>query len=627
MKDVKMISIDWTGSLYDPSSGDFISLIEDALESASPGTIVLLKANNPCHDYHRSWLEGLSGKFYWEELAEHFQRVHLALIGICVSKARWFFVSSHDCLGSWWDLALVCHGRVWANPYAKVGFPEIYIDLIPPLASGGLRRYTVYQTIDEARKNAILHAKDAYNADLISLVMQGQAWAEDGGFDVLYSWIRKTATFTNLRSTTRKELIDETPDISGIIEQRSGLQSRRRQIAMSHLESGFAALRERNIAARALTMASIRAGGAARLLFEDYRSWLSRRITRYELGAHDKWWTSGDGMLVIDMSAGVPPQSMIQTLLSRKIDLVLMSSSEDLLKEGVETVLSRSQRAGVSRKDILASWKGRIDWAKGDVREATCVWMACTGNDLVEFGLGPKVLMSRLRLAGNFGQASLGWVEALRVPAAADDPVYAEALHTITEIADMLTNGVLRRDRWPHAISLSVALRFCLLGEMIRLANSGKWPDLIDQCKLLAGAGWGFAADVPQWDGLIRGFAQDPALPEAVGVLGGKIDEISRQSSIADLRLRAPKSSNISRLEISAARLSRHFEAYSVAVVGHLVNSNAVESDAMADLFVTLAWGYPGKSPVPSELGIELGEGRIAQWLDREQPQEKITRV
>jgi hypothetical protein len=152
---------------------------------------------------------------------------------------------------------------------------------------------------------------------------------------------------------------------------------------------------------------------------------------------------------------------------------------------------------------------------------------------------------------------------------------------------------------------------------MIRLANTGKWPDLVDQCKLLASAGWGFAADVPQWDGLIRGFAQDPNLPEALRVLGGQLDEISRQSSIADLRMRAPNSSNISRLEISAARLSRHFEAYSVEVVAHLVKSYAVESEAMADLFVTLSWGYPGKSPVPSELAVELGEGRVAQWLDK----------
>ena len=548
MKDVKIISVDWPGSLYDPSSGEFISLIEEALSSAPPGSIILLQANGPCHDYHRSWLEGLSGWFYWEEIAAHFQRVHLAMIGICVSKARWFFVSSFDCLGSWWDLALVCHGRVWANPYAKVGFPEVYIDLIPPLASGGLRRYNVYQTVEDARKNAILHAKDAYAADLISLVMQGQAWAEDGGFDVLYSWIRKTATFANLRSTTRRELIDETPPITGIIEQRAALQTRRRQIAVSHLESGFAVLRERNIAARAQAMSMIRAGGAARLLFEDYRSWLSRRITRYELGSHDKWWTSGDGMLVIDLSAGVPPQAMIQTLLSRKIDLVLMSPHDDLLKEGVETILSRSQRAGLSRKDILAAWRGRIDWFKGDAKQSTCVWMACLGNDLVEFGIGSKVLMSRLRLSGNYGQAVLGWAEELRMASVDDDPVITEAIHTVSEIADMLTNGVLRRSRWPHSVSLTVALRFCLLGEMIRLANTGKWPDLVDQCKLLAAAGWGFAADIPQWDGLIRSFAQDPALPEAVRVLGGRGEEISRHSSIADLRLRAPKSSSISRL-------------------------------------------------------------------------------
>ena len=58
-------------------------------------------------------------------------------------------------------------------------------------------------------------------------------------------------------------------------------------------------------------------------------------------------------------------------------------------------------------------------------------------------------------------------------------------------------------------------------------------------------------------------------------------------------------------------------------MAGHLVSTNAAESVAMADLFVTLAWGYPGKSPVPSELALELGEARVAQWLDREQFDQK----
>ncbi len=617
MKNTQIISIDWVGSLYDPASSPFIEKLESAIESAMAGSVVILQASAPCHDYHRAWLDGVSSKYYWEDLAAHFQRVHILLVRICLSKARWFFIATDDCLGSWWDLALSCQGRIWANPYGKVGFPEIYIDLAPPLTSTGLRQYAAYQTVELSRKNAIHHAKDAYALGLISLVLQGPRWVEAEGLDVLHSWTSKVTTTGNLRSTTRQELLDVTPEIHGAIEQRASLAARRRQITDSRLEVSFAAMKDRNVASRALAMSSIRAGGAARVLFEDYRAWLSRRISRYEFGSHDRWWLGGEGLLVIDLSAGVPPQSMIEVLLARRIHLVMLSSSEDLLKDSMETILSRFQRGGVSRKHILDRWRGRLDWMIGDVKSTTCVWMACAGNDLIEFGISGHRVLTHYRLSGNSGQVGLGWVECIqeRVQEVGESDARPNAA---IEISGMLTNGILRHHSWPHKISLSVTIRFCLLNEMMLLSQTGQWPDLYDQCKLLATAGWGFAADETQWNALLRGFAQDLALSDAMRELGCTKDEFPKSATISDLRRRVTKSGGVARLELSAARLSRHFEAFAVQISKKLLTSGAVESVAMADLFVTLAWGYPGKSPVPSELAIELGAGRVAQWLNRE---------
>ena len=181
----------------------------------------------------------------------------------------------------------------------------------------------------------------------------------------------------------------------------------------------------------------------------------------------------------------------------------------------------------------------------------------------------------------------------------------------------MLTNGVLLQHRWPHKISLSVVVRFCLLSEMMALGKSGKWPDIYEQVKLLLAAGWGFAASESQWNALLRGFAQDSALPDAMRALDFAGFECAKNATITELRqLGGAVSGGVARLEISAARLSRHFEAFSVKISRKLVASGAVASVSMADLFVTLAWGYPGKSPVPSELAIEMGSGRVAQWLD-----------
>ena len=613
MKDIRTIEVTWDGSLYDPGSSDFVSVLENVLESADGDSIFLIYAPKACHDYHRSWLEGLNHKLYWEDLVAHFQRVHLLLLNLCLSRAKWFFVSSDDCLGSWWDLALACNGRIWANPYAKVGFPEIYIDLIPPLASGGLRKYSVYQTLDDAKRNAILLSKDAYSAGLISLVLQGEGWATADGLETLYPWILKYTMTSNLRSTTRKELLEETPDILGVIEDRGILQKRRKQIASSHLEGGYGLLKERNISARAMAMSWIRAGGAARVLFDDYRSWLSRRITRYELGAHAKWWTTADELIAIDLAAGIPPHCLIQELLARNFHLVLMARSEESLKDGMETILSRFQRGGVPRKEIIASWKGKLDWMIGDRSVTAVTWLACYASDLIELGIGKDVMVSRFRLSGNFGQADLGWSEV--VSAGAEDQLEVSTLlKGVTEVADILSNGILKPAEWKHQISLAAVLRFCLLIEMLELAQSGKWPDITEQCKLLATAGWGFASDAPRWDGLLRNFAHHRSLEQALNDLGCHSSIPLKNASIAELRARAPITSHVSRFDVSAARLSRHFEALAVEMCERLLQAKVVDSVAMADLFITLAWGYPGAVPVPSELGTSMGPARIAYW-------------
>jgi hypothetical protein len=156
---------------------------------------------------------------------------------------------------------------------------------------------------------------------------------------------------------------------------------------------------------------------------------------------------------------------------------------------------------------------------------------------------------------------------------------------------------------------------------MLELAHTGAWPDVIEQCKLLAAAGWGFSSDVPRWDGLLRGYAGHEYLSAALSHLGFANDVPLKNVTMAELRSRTPIKSHISRFDVSAARLSRHFEAWAVEMSQRLVALNVVESVAMADLFVTLSWGYPGAVPVPSELGENIGAARLSYWLKNDRPE------
>jgi hypothetical protein len=610
----KIIEINFNGSLYDPASEPLVARIEDAIGEAGFNEIVVMRASESCHDYHKTWLEQLSGKVYWEDLAAHFQRVHIALIGICISKAKWYFVSGSDCLGSWWDLALACHGRIWASPYAKVGYPEVYIDLIPPLSSGGLRKFASYQSPEASRKNAIMFAKDAYANGLISLVLQGQGWAEESSMEVLASWIQKVPYVSNLRATTKRDLIEASPDLLGVIESRANLQTRRKQISASHLDFGASILKEKNLAARAQAMALVRAGGAARLLFEDYRAWLSRRIARYEMGVRDRWWSSKDGLLVVDLKVGMPPASILKAILSRKIHIIFMAPDEHFLKEALETIINRLQRGGFSRKEVLAMWRGRVEWVVGDASKTSRMWLRCPPTDKLELGVGTQKVVSAYRLSGNFGQSTLGWVEILEeaeIDGAQDD----EQIATVKEFLNIISNGTLSLPASPVQIPLGALVRFVLLAEMIRLADLGTWPDLIEQCKLLSTIGWGFASDAPQWDALLRGYGKLPQLPEYLSHFSVKNTDWLQWSSVSEIRSKTLKNSSVARLEVSAARLSRYYEAFSIKVSNHLVEKKMIQNQTASDLLVTLAWGYPGAAPLPMDLNQQIGSIRADEWL------------
>jgi hypothetical protein len=291
-----------------------------------------------------------------------------------------------------------------------------------------------------------------------------------------------------------------------------------------------------------------------------------------------------------------------------------MAPDEVLLKDSVETILSRFQRGGLSRKDVLAMWRGRVDWVVGDASKTPGMWLRCPPTDLVEIGVGGAMVVSAYRLSGNFGQAGLGWVEVLfeRDPAEIAGNSRESAAR---DILDMISNGALITPASAEGLPVGVIARFLLLNEMCRIAATGAWPDVVEQCKLLAASGWGFASDIPQWDALLRGFGKHPALSRFAEASGIDFTAMVNASGISEIRAQTLRGASVARLEVSGARLSRHYEAFAIEVSRRLISSDLLSDPTAADLIVTLAWGYPGASPLPSDLMAQLGPSRVAEWL------------
>ena len=187
-REMIVIDIPWTGSLYEPSSDVLYSKLEGVLNTALSGDVILLRAPADCHDYSNSWLKYLRDEVIWLDLVSRLDKWNLLILRIVHSKAAWFFMADGDVVGSWWELALAAQGRISTNPYAKVGFPEVYIDLFPPIGLLGIRSYEAYDGPSRLRNNAILHAKDAFKLGVIDLCLLSDEWGKGSGAKRLQEW-------------------------------------------------------------------------------------------------------------------------------------------------------------------------------------------------------------------------------------------------------------------------------------------------------------------------------------------------------------------------------------------------------------------------------------------------------
>ncbi len=127
---IKIVDLAWSGSLFEPSSDSLLERLEHLAGDNSSEFTVILRAAADCHDYSMSWLHFVRSEGIWTDLFHRISRWHTLVAKIISSSNKWFFIGCGDIVGSWWELALACRGRVSTNPYAKVGFPEFYIDMI-----------------------------------------------------------------------------------------------------------------------------------------------------------------------------------------------------------------------------------------------------------------------------------------------------------------------------------------------------------------------------------------------------------------------------------------------------------------------------------------------------------------
>ncbi len=617
-----VLEIPWSGSLYEPSSDILFEKISHLMEQAQKGQTIVLKAVADCHDYSTSWLHYVRSEATWLDLYSRLNRWHKLLFQISASSSNWFFVATGDVVGSWWELALACKGRVATNPYAKVGFPEAYIDMIPPIGVLALKKFRIYQQSTWIRKEVILRARDAYRDGLIDLCFIDEEWSAESGLKRLQPWFDGFLDSLNPLMSKPIQYIQHIPSDIALDDQRENAQTRRKWLKNARISEIERLFRIKDLKEKAHSLAELRAAAASRFLMIDYRSWLARRVVRYRLGTHESWWRLSSVWVVIDVSQGLPPQEIVTRLLMRRKKLVFFCADQYVLSKALESVKSGFDRTTIEGQFCFDIWDKAVFWTVAEkCYDHTAIILKFLSDDRMIVRRG-EVENTFYRISGNFHSASVGWCE--EIMSQDNQEADSDELDEISEVMTLMSNGVVRSTRrWVSEVGvtsaevpISVAIRFVLLEYLLRLAyGTRRVESFRDLLKLLETSGWGYASDILQWESLQRHYLQLEGALYLVDRFFPSNGHIHRLGGDLLSKLQIPKSSDTRASRIrSGPALSRLIAVLAYRVSRTMVRDGLIASFDEADLLISLAWGYPGGLLLPQDFERESSQNRLLYW-------------
>lgn len=194
-ENIAQVDIEALPSLYSPQSFAFFKDLEGLLQpSASqesttlPLKLLVICQIHPLDDFQQDWLIHLKKHLYRQEVIRYFQQANAVLQKIKSSSTKVLYLSSSDCLGSFFELALACHMRIWFNKKPLIGFPEAEFGFFPGLNSLAMENKLIQEIKNHPQLPLIFKARDAFHSGLIHKAINFAEWHESLK-DLLPSWL------------------------------------------------------------------------------------------------------------------------------------------------------------------------------------------------------------------------------------------------------------------------------------------------------------------------------------------------------------------------------------------------------------------------------------------------------
>jgi hypothetical protein len=444
-----------------------------------------------------------------------------------------------------------------------------------------LGQFKPYRTKELLRANAIQHVRDAWKNNTIDLCLRSGAWLREP----------KETNFDSILRAIHKPRYIKTKSRGVFQQPKDSTKENAEELAFNFF---WISIIEKSFLLDGRASEAVAATSVKKYISKDYIAWLARRIARYHRGARDHWWSGFSNRIIIDVEAGSPPAACVAALLKRSKQVYFVATSSTRLKELLETLFfrfSKEQDQGL----LIKLARRNLFWCISNAVPKEYIRCTFRDHDHLEISRNGKIA-ELMRLSGNHSAANLGWLEWLHKPEALD--------HSIIDVVSLLANGLLER-HWGSATNgpLTVALRQIFLECLSRFCQHHANGDLNRTIATLRDAGWGFLGDQYFIEMFLQNYSS--ISPDALSIskhLPLSLDGtwyLEDVRNLNDLRSRCKTYSQRTAELWSSQRMSRHFLYIGQIVSKILVTHGFCLDSDDADLFVSLALGYPGHSLLP----------------------------
>ncbi len=618
--DIVAIELNNLVSLYSPQCFDFFKALDSLLprfgsENAPPPIkLLVLCQRMPLNDYQEEWIFHLKNSLFRQEVFSYFKQANTVLEKIHRAPITVMYLSDAECFGSFFELALACHIRLWFNKKPLIGFPEAEFGFFPNLNSLGVEKKLLNEIKSHPKLPLVFKARDAFHSGIIHKAINYTNWYESLA-GLVPDWLN-SGYLNKLRFSHGPN--NKSPRAYKYIKEKTmwrHIPDGDDELHHLKLRAHYYDLYLENNSKNKSTETS--AGDSPALALAAKQVFDPKYIKYLEFSTiKDSALTNltHEPILAIDVTHSTLPKGSLLRLIQSKKRLFLCCLEEDDLKKSLEVLYHRL--SSIIKPEKLSSyWQNYVWWGHLGEEPLKCPRLSWMAEQELKLSFNKSVFnfIHIYRDINSYRPSIYEWC------CPENDMTHKEAVLQI--MGCICKDVIMTRPLGKNQRSVSSVIRMAFLSDMIAFCRISQLS-LEKILSALEKTGWVFASQSQQWDAFLNYHGEEFVPVDDAETKFFKEFMTENPNFFSMNRLIKELSRNASRGVTPPNNMSVHIRllTYASLIVKKLAQLNTGLSLNQIDLLTSRALGVPLVEGTPLNFIRDSNNNRLKAYVTKNWP-------